>query len=291
MMKIFDVHSHWGTKRGYPLRTPEALALQKTTWNSTTQYHTEDEMAAYFRQNSVRTILDLGFTKKLPLEDVVPYHDYAIETQRKHPDVIHGLWLQIDPRTGREGAQELKRCMKASKGFVSYCVVGAGMGFPANDPVFAPFYETALEANLPVLVMVGYTGAGAGHRGGGGIVLDLSHPRYIDALAVQYPDLKIISSRPAWPWQDEMIAIMLHKPNVWAEMHGWSPKYFTDALKREIRNRLKNRVMFGADYPLFKYERLAADWQTLGYDEAVLENVFYKNAEKLFGIQPGKAGA
>ena len=161
-MKIFDVHSHWGTERGYPLRTKEALALQKKNWNSETSYHTEDEMAAYFRKNNVRTILDFGFTKKLAIEEVVPYHDYAIETQRKYSDVIHGFWAQIDPRTGREGADELKRCMKASSGFVSYCVVGAGMGYPASDPIYAPFYETALEANLPVLVMVGYTGAGAG---------------------------------------------------------------------------------------------------------------------------------
>ena len=118
----------------------------------------EDEMAAYFRKNNVRTILDLGFTKKLPIEEVVPLHDYAIATQRKYPDVIHGIWVQVDPRTGRDSAQKLERCMKASSGFVSYCVVGAGMGYPASDPVFAPFYEVALEANAPVLVMVGTTG-------------------------------------------------------------------------------------------------------------------------------------
>jgi hypothetical protein len=142
---------------------------------------------------------------------------------------------------------------------------------------------------FPVLVMVGYTGHGGGLRGGGGVELDLSHPRHIDKLAIQYPDMKIISSRPAWPWQDEMIAIMLHKPNVWAEMHGWSPKYFTDPLKREIRNRFKERVMFGADYPLFQYERLVADWRGLGYDEAILDNVFHKTAEKLFGLTPEAA--
>jgi predicted TIM-barrel fold metal-dependent hydrolase len=76
---------------------------------------------------------------------------------------------------------------------------------------------------------------------------------------------------------------MLHKPNVWTELHGWSPKYFTDSLKREIRNRLKDRVMFGADYPLFRYDRLVADWRGLGYDDAVLERVFFRNAEALFG--------
>jgi predicted TIM-barrel fold metal-dependent hydrolase len=282
-MKLFDVHSHWGTERGYPLRTDESRALQKKKWNSTTQYHTEDEMAAYLRKNDVRTILDFGFTKNIPLAETVAYHDYAIETQKKYPDCIHGFWVQLNPATGREGAEELKRCMQRSKGFVSYCVTGAGMGYPACDPIFAPFYEACLERDLPVLVMVGYTGNGGGLRGGGGIELDLSHPRHIDKLAIMYPDMKIISSRPAWPWQDDMIAVMLHKPNVWAEMHGWSPKYFTDPLKREIRTRFKDRVMFGADYPLFQYERLVADWQSLGYDEAILEKVFWKNAEQLFG--------
>jgi predicted TIM-barrel fold metal-dependent hydrolase len=284
MMRIFDLHSHWGTERGYVLRTQEALAQQKKTWNSTPRYDTEDEMAAYFRASNVRTILDFGFTKSLPLDEVVPYHDYAIDVQRRYSDVIFGNWLQIDPRTGSRGADELQRCIDASGGFVSYCVSAAGMGHVASDPIYAPFYEVLRGAKRPVLVLVGYTGSGAGLPGGGGVKLELSHPRYVDELAVDYPDLQIISGRPAWPWQDEMIAVMLHKPNVWAELHGWSPKYLTDALKREIRNRLKDRVMFGADYPLFRYERLVADWRELGYDEAILERVLHRNAERLFGI-------
>jgi predicted TIM-barrel fold metal-dependent hydrolase len=79
--------------------------------------------------------------------------------------------------------------------------------------------------------------------------------------------MKIIAGRPAWPWQEEMIAVMLHKPNVWAELHGWSPKYLTDTLKHEISRRFKHRIMFGADYPLFRYERLVQDWHSLGYDQ------------------------
>ena len=103
-MRLFDLHSHWGTQRGYVLRSPEALAQQQKTWNSTPRYDTEDEMAAYFRANGVRTILDFGFTKSLPLEEIIPLHDYAIEVQMNHPDVIHGNWLQIDPRLGAAGA-------------------------------------------------------------------------------------------------------------------------------------------------------------------------------------------
>ena len=281
-MRLFDLHSHWGTERGYPLRTPAELAQQRKTWNSSPSFVSEREMADYFRRHDARVILDLGFTKSLPLAEVRAHHDYAIETQRQHPDAIFGLWLQIDPRTGVEGARELRRCIDASAGFVGVCVSAGGMGYAASDPVYDPFYELSIEAGRPALVLVGYNGGGAGLRGGGGVLLDLCHPRHVDALAARYPDLTIIAGRPAWPWQDDMIAVMLHKPNVWNELHGWSPKYLTETLKREIARRLKHRIMFGADYPLFTYERLLADWRGLGYEPDILDGVLYRNAERLF---------
>jgi predicted TIM-barrel fold metal-dependent hydrolase len=190
----------------------------------------------------------------------------------------------MDPRLGEKAAAEFERCIKASEGFVGFCVSSSGTGFPASDSIYSPIYEVALAYKRPVLVLVGHTGAGAGLRGGAGVKLDLCHPRYVDELAINFPDLEIVTGRPAWPWQDEMISIMIHKPNVWSELHGWSPKYFTDPLKKEIRSRLKDRVMFGADYPLFRYERLVNDWRDLGYTDDILERVFYKNAERLFGL-------
>ncbi len=280
--KLFDLHSHWGTKRGYPLRTEEELAQQEKTWRSSPKYVTEEEMTDYFRKNKVRTILSFGFTKNLPMDEMRKYHDYALETQRRFPDVIFGHWLQIDARSGEAGVAELKRCIQAKVGFIGLGITGASSGFAASDRIYDPFYTFCTEAGVPVLINVGFTGLGAGVRGGKGVNLELCHPRYVDELAIRFPDLNIIAGRPAWPWQDEMIAVLLHKPNVWYELHGWSPKHFTDSLKREISRRLQNRIMFGADYPLFQYERLVADWEALGYSREVLEKVFYKNAESFF---------
>jgi predicted TIM-barrel fold metal-dependent hydrolase len=288
-MDIIDMHSHWGTERGYVLRSAEALAQQKNTWNSTARYESEDEMVAYFQANRVRAVLDFGFTKTMPLDEVIPLHDYALEMQAAHPDAILGNWLQIDPRLGERGARELERCIQSSKGFVGYCVSASGMGFPADDPHYGPYYEVLRAHARPALILVGHTGSGAGLPGGGGIRLELCHPRYIDSVAVDWPDLTIISGRPAWPWQDEMISIMLHKPNVFAELHGWSPKYLTDPLKREIRSRLRRKVMFGGDYPLFRYERLVDDWKALGYADDVLGDVFSGNAARLLGLPEGGA--
>jgi len=198
-MKLFDVHSHWGTRRGYVLRTEEQLAHQRRTWNSDPKYATEEEMAAYLRTQGVRTILDFGFTKSMPIAEVRAYHDYAIDVQATYPDVIFGHWLQIDPRTGREGVAEFERCAAACRGFIGICVSAPGMGYAASDPIFDPFYQASIALQRPVLVLVGTTGSGAGQRGEDGVLLDLSHPRYIDALSVRHPDLTIIAGPNPWP--------------------------------------------------------------------------------------------
>jgi predicted TIM-barrel fold metal-dependent hydrolase len=279
---IFDVHSHWGTKRGYPFQTPEELAQQEKVFKSTPRYHTEQEMADHFRAHEARVILDLGVREPASAAEVTALHDYAFATQERHPDAIFGNWLHVDPRAGRDAVAELDRCLRVGKGFVGLGVPGAGFNVPANDPSYALLYRLCVDAGVPALIMVGYTGLGAGRPGGAGVRLDASHPRHLDDVAATYPDLKIVASRPAWPWQTEMIAILLHKPNVVYEVHGWSPRYFTPDLKAEIRGRLQDRVMFGADYPLIGYERLVSDWQKEGYSEEILQKVFWRNAEAYF---------
>ncbi len=279
---IFDVHSHWGTKRGYPFQTPEELAHQETVFKSKPRYHTEQEMADHFRAHGAKAILDLGVRQPTPPEEVRALHDYAFATQREHRDVIFGNWLHVDPRAGKDAVAELDRCLRTGSGFVGLGVPGAGFNVPANDPSYAPLYELCIDAGVPALIMVGTTGLGAGRPGGAGVRLYASHPSHLDDVAASYPELKIVASRPAWPWQTEMIAILLHKPNVIYEVHGWSPKYFTADLKAEIRGRLQDRVMFGADYPLIGYERLVGDWKKEGYSEEVLEKVFRRTAEAYF---------
>lgn len=282
MTRIIDFHSHWGTRRGYPFRTEAELEHQRRVWKQDAHYVTEEEMAAYFRQSGVRAMLDLGFTKYLPIEEAGVLHDYALETQRRFPDAILGNWLQIDPRTGAAGVAELRRCLDAAgDGIVGLCVSGAAVQVDASDARFDPFYKVCIEARAPVLILVGYTALGAGMPRGNGVLLDLCHPRYVDKVALNYPDLTIIAGRPAWPWQDDMIAVLLHKPNVWYELHGWSPKYYAESLKREIPRRLQDRVLFGADYPLLRYERLVGDWKAEGYSDDVLRKVFHENARSV----------
>ena len=155
-------------------------------------------------------------------------------------------------------------------------IVSSGMRRSAQ----LPDVPTCTEAGIPALIFVGTTGLGAGLPGGDGVILDYCHPRHLDWVAAHNPQLKIVAARPGWPWQAEVIAVLMHKRNIWYELHGWSPKYHTADLKHEIPRRLKDRILFGADYPLFSYERLVKDWRAQGYGEDILERVFWQNGER-----------
>jgi len=176
---------------------------------------------------------------------------------------------------------EIERYIK--KGFAFMTVSGTFANLPLNDRAFYPLYEWCAGHEVPIIMMTGSTGGGAGLRGGGGLHIGYDHPMYIDLVARDFPNLNIIVSRPAWPWQDEMLAVLEHKGNILGnEVHGWSPKYFTASLKQRMNSIMQDKFMFGSDYPLFTYERLFKDWENEGYKQEVLEKVFVKNSLRIF---------
>ena len=134
------------------------------------------------------------------------------------------------------------------------------------------------------MIDVGMTGMGAGMPGGLGVKTRNAHPAYVDELAADFPKLTIIMAHPCSPWIDETTAVALHKGNVFWEMSGWAPKYLPDTLKKDIRSRLSDKVMFGSDYPSIAYERLFREWDEVGYTNAMLEKFFHRNAETVLGL-------
>ena len=79
--------------------------------------------------------------------------------------------------------------------------------------------------------------------------LKYSNPMSVDDVAADFPDLNIILAHPSFPWQDEALAIAVHKPNVYIDLSGWSPKYFPEILIRYTNTQLKHKMLFGSDYP------------------------------------------
>jgi predicted TIM-barrel fold metal-dependent hydrolase len=286
-MRYFDCHSHFSTEAGLHHATREDYEQAQRVFRRKRAFQTEEQMADGFRSRNVRTILDIYRTWRFTDEDEIrKSHDYVIDFARKNPDVVYGNWVAINPSMKDFWLKEFRRLLDSKCGFFGFCQSQNTLHFPSSDPVWDPFYKLSIEIGAPVLIMTGLTGIGQGLPGGKGIILEEGHPRHVDIVAARFPDLKILAGRPAWPWQDDMLAVLLHKSNVQYEVHGWSPKYFTPALKKEIGGRLQDRVMFGWDWPTLTLERLVEDWRGLGYSEEVYEKVFHSNAEAFF---PGTA--
>ena len=137
-MRIFDCHSHWATEGRSVMRTEEDWRHAKRIWKMERRVYSDEEQAQYFRSNHARTILDLSFTKTLPIDEMRRHHDYALDYQRRFPDVVFGHWLQFEPSRGAESIDEFQRCFDAKAGFVGFCVNGQVTGVPASDPLWNP---------------------------------------------------------------------------------------------------------------------------------------------------------
>ena len=188
--KSIDIHSHFGTEKGYLWRGEQILHAENT-YKYKVKYDTEKEQAQVFRDARTKVILDYSFTMVMPIEEVREYHDYAAELMRNDPDVILGIWVAINPETGLAGLRELERCFKDLKVGVGFTSMSMAMHLPPSDKAFFPFYDMCFEANKPVHLMVGYTGWGAGFRGGQACTLEPCHPRYVDEVAAMFPELNI----------------------------------------------------------------------------------------------------
>lgn len=192
-------------------------------------------------------------------------------------------FASIDPHRGPEGVREAKRLV--AEGVVRGLKLHPPVQqFSPDDPLAYPLYEVFAEARLPVVFHTGHSGIGTGMPGGGGVRLKYGHPMPIDDVAVDFPTMPIIMAHPSFPWQDEAISICLHKPNVYIDLSGWSPKYFSPTLVQYANTRLQRKVLFGSDYPFITPERWLADFEKLPIREEVRPLILKDNAVKLFGL-------
>ena len=70
--------------------------------------------------------------------------------------------------------------------------------------------------------------------------------------------------RSSWPTRrcrgrTRRSSVATHKHNTWIDLSGWSPKYFPAELVRYANSLLKDRVLFGSDFPLLTPDRWLRD--------------------------------
>lgn len=241
-----------------------------------------DEMLKEYDDANVERIVLLGWDAETTTQLPKTPNDYIRELVNKWPDRFIGF-AGVDPHKGDEAVLELERAVRelGLKGLKLHPVV---QKFFPNDQKFYPLYEMAVRLKVPILFHTGMAAWGAGLPGGDGFKLKYSNPMYLDDVAADFPELTIIGAHPSWPWQDEMLAVALHKPNVYMDLSGWSPKYFPPVLLQYLKGPLKDKFLFGTDYPFIKPGRWLEDFQRLDLPQEIRERVLVKNASKVLKL-------
>jgi predicted TIM-barrel fold metal-dependent hydrolase len=237
-------------------------------------------LAEYYRSREMACVI---FTVDETLSGMPRLtNDQVVEFAQANPDIAIPF-CSINPKRGAEGVREARRLVDAGvvRGLKLHPPI---QEFSPDDRIAYPLYEVFAEAKLPVLFHTGHSGIGTGMRGGGGIRLKYGNPMPIDDVAVDFPDMPIVMAHPSFPWQDEAISICLHKPQVYIDLSGWSPKYFSPNLIQYANTLLKTKVLFGSDYPLLTPDRWMADFEKIAIREEVKPLIFKENARRLFGI-------
>ena len=279
-----DVHTHVHRSVNAPKANPEdneRLAAMAAYFKTAAASFTVDDLADYYREQKMAAVTFTIDQQDAPEDPARVTPMEIIERARDHTDILIPFG-SVDPARGAEAVKMAKRQIEAgARGFKFH---PSSQAFMPNDPSVYPVYEVIQEAGLPALFHSGQTGAGAGMRGGGGIRLKYSNPMYLDDVAVDFPDMPIIIAHPSFPWQEEALSVATHKPQVYIDLSGWSPKYFAPILIQYANTLLKNKMLFGTDFPVLTPERWMADLEKVAIRDEVKPGIFKDNAAKLFGL-------
>ena len=281
-----DVHTHAerSTHEPQDTVTGELLEAAAKYFGGQPPQPTTQEVADYYRE---RSMLAVVFTvdDEAGMGRARIRNEEILEVAAANPDVLIPF-ASIDPHKGKLGVREAKRLIEEHPALRGFKFHPNTQAFWPNDRAHYPLYEAIAQAGKIALFHTGQTGIGAGMRGGGGVRLKYSNPMLIDDIAADLPELDIILAHPSFPWQEEALAVATHKPNVYIDLSGWSPKYFPEILVRYINTLLREKMLFGSDFPLLSPDRWLADFERLEIRDEVRPLVLKDNAVRLLRLRP-----
>ncbi|HVN82630.1 MAG TPA: amidohydrolase family protein, partial [Terriglobia bacterium] len=216
-MRAIDVHAHLTTQEMNNALGKYNDAMQKY-YKFNLQAKSAEDMAQDFLKADVKGIL-MGWNAESASGLPKLSNDSLMAVVKSCPDAFIGGFAGVDPWSGEMAIAEADRAVK-QLGCLGLKFQPAVQAFFPNDRRFYPLWEKCVELKVPVQFHSGTTGIGAGLPGGMGIKIKYCQPIHLDDLAADFPELTIIACHPSWPWQDEMIAVLVHKGNVYNELSG-----------------------------------------------------------------------
>ncbi|MBL8382096.1 MAG: amidohydrolase [Burkholderiales bacterium] len=207
----------------------------------------------------------------------IPYEMVA-EAVQKHPQRFRGL-AGVDPTEGMAGVRALEHAVR-EYGFIGAHTYPHWFELAPDHAKYYPFYAKCVELDIPIQMQVGQS-----------MVYDASYPRRstgrpiaLDAIACDFPELKLVGIHVGIPWTDEMIAMAWKHANVYIGCDAHRPTYWPESFIHYMNSYGQDKVIFGTDFPVLDFERTRADFDALELKPEVRRKVLRENAARLYRL-------
>lgn len=193
-----------------------------------------------------------------------------------HPAHFSGL-LGIDPFTGMDGVRELDDAV-TNGGFIGAHLYPHWFDLAPDHAKYYPFYAKCVELNVPIQMQVGQSMIySRDHR-----CRSVGQPITLDAVACDFPELKIIGIHVGIPWTDEMIAMAWKHENVFIGCDAHSPKYWPESFTKYINSYGQDKVIFGTDFPVLDFRRTMQEIEALQLKPQVMRKLLRDNVRRIY---------
>lgn len=196
----------------------------------------------------------------------------------RHPGRVYGL-VGIDPKTGMDGVRRLEYFV-GERGFVGAHLHPYGFGLPPHHRRYYPFYAKCAELDVPVVIQTGHSAEFLPNG--------LGRPLYLDAVALDFPELRILAAHTGWPWCEELISLAWKHPHVYISTSAHAPKYLGTrgygSLLQFMNTRGRRKVLFGTDYPVLHHREALEQVEGLELSEEAKRFYLRENALGVFRL-------
>jgi predicted TIM-barrel fold metal-dependent hydrolase len=202
-------------------------------------------------------------------------NDKVASIVEQFPDRFVGI-ASVDLFRPMDAIRELRRCIN-ELGFKGLRVVQWLWNLPPTDRRYYPLYAECVHLDVPVCLQVGHTGPLRPSEPGRPIP-------YIDEVALEFPELKIVCGHIGYPWTVEMIAVATKHPNVFIDTSAYTAKRYPSELVQYLNKNGRKKVLFGTNYPMLTAARCLKGLDALITDDEVRELFLYRNAQQVFKL-------
>jgi predicted TIM-barrel fold metal-dependent hydrolase len=203
-------------------------------------------------------------------------NDEVASIVKQFPDRFIGIG-SVNLFRPMEAVRELRRCTK-KLGFKGIRIVQWLWNLPPTDRRYYPVYAECVEHNIPICLQVGHTGPLCPSEPGRPIP-------YIDEVALEFPELRIVCGHIGYPWTVEMIAVATKHPNVFIDTSAYIAKRYPVELADYLKKNGREKILFGTNYPMVTAARCLEGLNDLELADEVKELFLFRNAKRIFNLE------